>query len=444
MSCDNESCKMTNLSNLGELCCLVKVFSDLRLAMKGECSAVVEAVDRLLGRVADEENAGSLGAVIRVLKQHKRVLCSLNRNCDDDCASRSRNRCDRRHNDDCSDDESTNCCLSLCSCCDDEDCCPSCRVSLSDLLDDFRRLQDSRQLLFTLQKDLGCLLSALLGYYYNNDNGRHTCLPQCDEMFRHVMYLVKLCLGDSACRRGGRNNAACKTCRPDPQVYPIVVVLFLALYFGGDLKCYVEMFCCCCTNGNKNYSRNNCSSVSFEFCDRTLSGTVANGMLTGVVADVDVSSNCSSLRGCVDLYVNGPVGTDCHGNTYSGTATGVVRNRKHTVVGTVYGVVLGTYKTNGDVSVEGLFNGTYVELKNDPCDSVRNPYTDAQNGLLVLFDVLDRVSAERALEVIGDGVTSLGRRLLRNDVHVENDAKCCKAVLKDHSKKYRNTSGCGC
>src|SRR4051794_31886937 len=91
MSSESNSSKMTDLANMGDLCCLTKVLADFRLSMRAENKAIVEAVDKLLGQVCDEEYAGSLGALIKVLKQHKRLLCSLNKNCNNDCGRSHKN-----------------------------------------------------------------------------------------------------------------------------------------------------------------------------------------------------------------------------------------------------------------------------------------------------------------------------------------------------------------
>lgn len=423
MSSESNSCKMTDLSNMGDLCCLTKVLADFRLSMRAENKAIVEAVDKLLGQVADEEYAGSLGALVKVLKQHKRLLCSLNKNCKNEMEN-----------------DEKNCCLSLCDCCEDQDCCPSCPVTLVDLLDDFKRLNDSRNLIFAFHKDLTQLLEAVF-HYYGKNCCKQPCLPQCDEMFRYIMYLVKLCLGDKGCKQPSKKSNVCKVCKPDPNIYPIVLVIFLALYFGNKIQNYVQLYCCCCVNkGQGSCTKSNCDNVSVSFTNNRFSGLKAcDGQISGTIKCVEIFDSCNECQGVADITVTGTYGNNDDKHTFTGSAAGVVKNTKGCICGTIFGSVIGTF-SNSECHASGILCGIVVELKiKDSCATVRNAYNDAQPGMLAIFKLLDKINVEKMIEILGDGVSGLGKRLLHNqdkDKYVD-----CHNGLKDHSKRYRKDKG---
>lgn len=427
MSCETNSCKMTDLTNMGDLCCLTKVLADFRLSMKTENKAIVEAIDKLVGLTYDEEYAGSLGALTKVLKQHKRLLCSLNRKCEEDSG--------QSHNDE------KKCCLSLCSCFEDEDCCTSCAVTLIDLLDDFKRLNDSRNLISAFHKDLTRLLEAIF-HYYGQKGCKQPCLPQCNEMFKYIMYLVKLCLGDLTCKHKNKKLGVCKVCKPDPNIYPIVVVIFLSLYFGNKLQKYVELYCCCCVNkGQGSCTQSNCENISVSFTKNKFSGLkLSDGQISGTIKCVEIFDSFNECQGIADVTVTGSCGSTDEKHTFTGSAAGVVKNQKGCISGTIFGSVIGTF-SHSECYASGILCGVLVELKpKDPCDIARNPYIDAQTGILAIFKLLDKINIEKMIEVLGDGVGSIGKRLLHHNQEKQIE---CHNSLKDHSKKYRNDKkGC--
>jgi hypothetical protein len=428
---------MTDLSNMGDLCCLTKVFADFRLTMKAENKAVVEAVDKLLGQVCDEENGGSLGVLIKVLKEHKRLLCSLNRSCDNDCGRSHKDNDDGDK--DMYEEEEKKCNLSLCDCCEDEDCCPSCKVTLVDLLDDFKRLNDSRNLVYAFQKDLTFLLESIF-HYYGRKGHRQPCLPQCDEMFRYIMYLIKLCIGEGCCKKAGKKPSVCKVCKPDPNVYPIVIVIFLSLYFGNKLQKYVELYCSCCFNkGQGSCTKSNCENISVSFTKNQFCGLkVSDGQISGTIKSVEIFDSCNECQGVADIAITGTCGSTDDKHTFTGSAAGVVKNEKGLISGTIFGSAIGTFSYS-ECHASGILCGIVVELKQkDPCTTVRNPYTDAQPGILSIFRLLDKINIEKMIEVLGDGVAGLGKRLLRNDDRPVE----CQNSYKDHSKKYRKHKSC--
>lgn len=435
MSCENDYCKMTDLTDMGDLCCLTKIFADFRLSMKAENKSIVEAIDRLIGKACDEEHSGSLGALIKVLKQHKRLLCSLNKNCDKDCGCSQKNDCQSH----CDDDKK--CCLSLCSCNDDDDCCPSCRVTLVDLLDDFKRLCDSRNMVFAFHKDLTFLLETIFNYY-SRKACKQPCLPQCNEMFRNIMYLIKLCLGDKQCKQK-KNLGVCKVCKPDPNIYPIVIVIFLSLYFGKKLQKYVELYCCCCIgNGQSSCGKSNCDNISISFTKNEFSDlNVCDSQISGTIKCIEIFDNSNTSRGIADITITGS--HDCRDDrdTFTGSASGVVRDDKGSICGTIFGSAIGTF-SHSECCASGILCGMLVELKlKDPCAVARNPYIDAQPGIISIFKFLDKVNVDKMIEVLGDGVTGIGKRLLGQQ---KNQTIDCYIPCKDHSKKYRNEKGvCG-
>ena len=426
MSYENDFCKMTDLTNMGDLCCLTKVLADFRLSMKGENKVIVEAVDKLLGQVCDEEHAGSLGALIKVLKQHNKLLCSLNKKCDDDSDSEKK------------------CCLSL-SYDDDSDCCSSCTVTLVDLLDDFKRLNDSRNLIFAFHKDLTYLLESIFNYY-GRKACQQPCLPQCDEMFKYIMYLTKLSLGDNCCKyKGKATTGVCKVCKPDANIYPIVIVIFLSLYFGNKLQKYVELYCCCCVNkGQGSCGKSNCENISVSFTKNKFSGLkICDGQISGTIKCVELFDSSNECKGIADITVTGTCGSSDEKHTFTGSAAGIVKNEKGCISGTLFGSVIGTF-SHSECYASGILCGITVELKQkDPCKTVRNPYTDAQPGIIQIFKLLEKINIEKMIEILGDGIAGLGKRLL----HQKQDkyqAHECYNAYKDHSKKYRNNDRKGC
>lgn len=446
MSCEFNYCKMTDLTNMGDLCCLFKVFRDFRLSMKDESRSIIEALDKLIGRVADEEHAGSLGVLIKVLKQHKRLLCSLRKNCREDHSRREDGSFDDSFIDNFDGGffDRNECCLSLCSCCDDEECCPSCRVTLIDLLVDFKRLNDSRHLLFAFHKDLTCLLEAIFNYYGNKGCCSEPCLPRCDEMFRYVMYLIKLCLGEKCCKRDDehreeeRRARVCKACKPDPHIFPIVIVIFLSLYFGDRLRKYVELYCCCCINrGSASCSKSNHEDISVSFNKKDFTFKLnEDHSLSGIIRNVEIFDAFNECRGRVDVTVAGTHGFTDDKNTFTSSASGVVKDRKDCIIGTIFGSVIGTF-CDSDHYASGILCGTVVELKQrDNCFSGRNPYDDIQHGILVIIRLLDKINIEKMIEVLGDGIGGLGKRLLH---HRKDQDKFVEHYnpYRDHSKKYR-------
>jgi len=389
----------------GRSCCLTKVLADFRLCMKAENKMIVDAVDKLLGQVCDEEHSGSLGALIKVLKQHKRLLCSLNKNCDDDCG--------RSKNDNYIYEEEKKCCLSLCSCNDDEDCCPSCKITLIDLLDDFKRLNDSRNLVSTFHKNLTELLEAIF-HYYGHKGCKQPCLPQCNEMFKYIMYLIKLCLGDNCCKNKGKKPAVCKVCKPDSNIYPIVIVIFLSLYFGNKLQKYVELYCCCCiNNGQSSCAKSNCENISISFTKNKVSGLkIYESQISGTIKSVEIFDSFNECKGIADITVTGTCGFSDEKHTFTGSAAGVVRDEKGCICGTVFGSIIGTF-SHSESNASGILCGIVVELKlKDPCSMARNPYIDAQSGILSIFKLLDKINVEKMIEILGDGVSGIGKRLL--------------------------------
>lgn len=445
MSYEKDSCKMTDLTKMGDLCCLTKVLADLRLCMRAESKTIVEAVDKLIGQVCDEEYAGSLGALIKILKQHKRLLCSLNKNCDDDCNRyRKYKDCDEQYKD-YYEEKEKKCCLSLCSCCEDDDCCPSCRVTLVDLLDDFKRLSDSRHLISAFHKDLTHLFEAIF-HYYGHKGCKQPCLPQCDEMFKYIMYLIKLCLGENCCKQKGKKPILCKVCKPDPNIYPIVIVIFLALYFGNKIQKYVELYCCCCVNkGNGSCSKSNCQNISVSFTKNKFSNfKISDCQISGTIKCVEIFDSFNECQGITDITVTGTYGPTDEKNTFTGSAAGVVRDDKGCVSGTIFGSVIGTFpdcdhhsESRPEPYASGILCGIIVELKpNDPCTTVRNPYTDAQPGILSIFKLLDKINIEKMIGILGDGVGGIGKRLFNQKKEIQHIE--CYNPYKDHSKKYRS------
>jgi hypothetical protein len=284
MSCEADCSKMTDLTNMGDLCCLSKVLADFRCSMKTENKCIVEAIDKLIGQPCDDQYGGSLGALVAVLKQHKRLLCTLDKECEDD------------------DGDKKKCCLTLCNCFEDDDCCPSCKVTLLDLLDDFKKMQESHNLVFAFHKDLTYLLEAIF-HYYGKKTEKQPCLPQCDEMFKYIMYLVKLCLVDKCCKRE-KKECVCKVCKPDPKTYPIVVVIFLSLYFGNKLQKYVELYCCCCVNkGLGNCDKGNCETISVSFCKNKFDDKNHGDGVVGQIKCVELFNACNECIGHTDLSV---------------------------------------------------------------------------------------------------------------------------------------------
>ena len=424
MSCETDYSKMTDLTNMGDLCCLSKVLSDFRCSMKIENKCIVEAIDKLIGQVCDDQYGGSLGALVKVLKQHKQLLCTLNKECEDDCDYKYEN--DKK------------CCLSLCNCFDDDECCPSCRPTLLDLLDDFKRMHDSHNLIFTFHKDLTFLLEAIF-HYYCKKGEKQPCLPQCDEMFRYIMYLVKLCLSEKCCKRDKKEECVCKVCKPDPKTYPIVILIFLSLYFGNKLQKYVELYCCCCVNkGLGTCEKGQCETVSVSFCKNKFDDVKnCSDCVCGVIKCVEIFDSCNECIGHTDLTVTGTTCSNDDKHTFTANASGVVKH-KDCIVGTVTGTVFGTLC---DCHATGILTGFLIELKaKDPCKTARNPYNDAQKGILAIFRLLDKINIEKMLEILGDNMGSLTKRLLVSSKDkFEED---CHVQYKDHSKKYKCVKKC--
>jgi len=385
-------------------------------------------IDKLIGEKCDEEYAGSLGVLIKVIKDHKRLLCTLNKNCEEDCGRLRDNN------------SGTKCCKSLCSCCDDPDCCPSCRVTLVELLEDFRRVNYSRHLLFAFQKDLACLLETIMNFYGNREC-RQPCLPKCDELFRNIMYLVKLCLKTDCHCNSNDKAPVCKGCKPEPALYPIVAIIFLALYFGNQLQKYVELYCCCCSDKDINSpcEEQKMRAVSVCFKDRDFDASpshVSNGDLVALtVRCIKISDQCNELFGTTDVIVTGVYHNTENERSVTGTFTSVV-NDNNKCVGQLFGSAVVTL---GHDAAKGLLSGMLLELKKkDPCTTYRNPYNDAQPGMQVIFSLLDKINQEKMFEVVGDGLGGLATRLL----HHNNSRPQAFLSYKDHSKKYKKCGGC--
>ena len=429
--CKTEYCKMTDLTRMEDICCLNKVLGDLRLSMKDENKPIVDSIDKLLGETKDTgysgKPLGSLENLIKVLKDHKRLLKSLNNNN--------------------SESDNKKCCLSLCTCCDDDDCYTNCRPTLLDLINDFKKLNESRGLIFAFQKDITELIGNIFKYY-----GRKTCilpsLPDYGEMFTYIMYLIKLCFGNKCCKN--QKSLACKACRPDPTIYPIVIVIFLALYFSNELQQYVQLYCCCCGKGDGACGKSNCENISVSFCKNKFSGLTSTGsQISGIIKCVEIFDLYNRLQGVADISVTCSTGhnngddddideDDYDGynekNTFTGSAAGIVKNKDDYICGTVFGSVVGTYCPT-DHHASGILCGLLVELRTqDPHEAPYNPYCDSQAGLLQLFSLLDKINMEKMLEIFGDNFGGYGKRLSQKPVIVPPPQK---QNYKDYSKKYR-------
>jgi len=265
---------------------------------------------------------------------------------------------------------------------------------------------------------------------------KQPCLPQCDEMFRYIMYLIKLCLGEYACKYKGKKPQICKVCKPDPNIYPIVLVIFLSLYFGNQIQKYVELYCCCCANkGQSSCGKSNCENISNSFTKNRFSCIkVADSQISGTIKSVEIFDSCNECQGIADITVTGTCGSTDEKHTFTGSASGVVKNEKGSICGTIFGSVIGTF-SHSEAYASGILCGIFVELKpKDPCNTVRNPYNDAQPGILLIFKLLDKINIEKMIEILGDGVGGLGKRLLNQQADKQVEL-CC--FYKDHSKKYR-------
>jgi hypothetical protein len=284
--------------------------------------------------------------------------------------------------------------------------------------------------------DLFNLFDQIFRYY--SKLACHPCLPECDEMFRNIMYLVKHCLGDKYCKCSDKKRGVCKVCKPDPEIYPIVIIVFLSLYFGNILHRYVELYCCCCVNrGQNSCADSKTDNITVSFTDNKFSGlTLCEGTVNGTIKCVEIFNAYNNLTGFVDVSVAGTYGSsdDCK-HTFTGSASGVVKNESGCVVGTIFGSVIGTF-ARSECHASGILCGILVELKaKDPCCVGRNPYADMQNGLLHILEILGTAGVKNMLEILGDGVGALAKRVLHTKVNKVDD--CCESkCFKDHSKKY--------
>ena len=411
--------KIIHLLNVDDLCCLTKVLRDFRQSMRDE--NITAAINNLVGKNCDDDhNDGSLGELVNVLKQHNRLMCGLDKNCRERLCKDKRKKLE-------GDEKPVS--QTVCGkCCDDEDCCQSCRVTLVDLLEDLKRINESRLTVSTFHKDLVNLVETCICYY--NNYCSQPCLPQCDEMYKNIMYLIKLCVEDCGCKEEKDKN--CCGCKPDSEVYPIVMIIYLSLFTSGNLSKYVELYCLCCEDGDDQATKPKCETFSVAFCDKHVNNFCKkNETVSGTICDVEIPGLCKDAH--VNVNFQGVTVSCNDATTVTSSGYGVLKDSKGRAFGTVYGTVIGTLKSCGDdEKLTGIFSGTVIEFKNeDPCDVVRNPYVDAQTGLQTLFNLINDINVQNMIEILGGSIGSLGRRVLHNQKNVQNER-----IFRDHSKKY--------
>jgi len=163
------------------------------------------------------------------------------------------------------------------------------------------------------------------------------------------------------------------------------------------------------------------------------------GQISGTIKCVEIFDSFNECQGVADITVTGTCGSSDEKHTFTGSAAGIVKNQKGCITGTIFGSVIGTF-SHSECHASGILCGILVELKpKDPCTTVRNPYNDAQKGMLAIFKLLDKINVEKMIEVLGDGVGGLGKRLLQKQY--KKIEECCHNSYKDHSKKYRTDKG---
>jgi len=155
----------------------------------------------------------------------------------------------------------------------------------------------------------------------------------------------------------------------------------------------------------------------------------------GTICKVKIRNMCCEYLGTSDISFIGTDTTVCNNSTmFTANANGVVKNDHGEIVATIFGVVNGTYETSCQTPVcSGILTGYFVYFKNECCVAkFRNPYIDSQPGTLAIFKLLDKINLERMIEILGDGIGGLGKRLLNNKEQCVSGSQ-----FRDHSKKYR-------
>jgi len=439
MACNVVFCKMNDLCRMEDICCVERVLCDFRCAIRCELGSadIVLAIDRLIGVPCDGDiGTGSLSAIVRILRQHRRLLCSIDKFCcyDTEPFSRARGFNEFGNKHDGHDGKGGHGCNDcgkgghivgdknkffgrLCSAFDyDIECCPRCPPTLGELLEDIKIINDSRQLVTNFQKDMVNLLNAIFCFYAARAGCLRPCLPDCREMFRYIMYFVRLCVRDCGC--DATKKCICKACRPEPALYPVAVLIFLALYFGDALHKYVEIFLCCCTGNNKGSHADALQrNISVSFHKNVINNfKVCDDQLTGTLRNVDIFDSCNNLLGCADLTLTGSTKINDEKHTFTANVAGVVGDKDLNVNGAIYGLVVGNYciNDNGCAVSTGILCGTLVELSpKEPCTTIRNPYNDAECGLCGMVQILEKLNVEKMFEIVGDNFGAYGRRFDR-------------------------------